>query len=438
MPRRAMGRPMARFFPSPMAYAILLTLIAFVGAWWVGDLGPGELLDAWASGDAGFWSFLGFAMQMTLVLVTGTVVAESDLSRALLKRLAALPRDARQATILVALVASCTALVHWGLGLIVGAVLAREVGRTATARGMPVHYPTLAAGGYCGLLVWHGGLSGSAPLKVTTTPDLVDVLGPELAARVGALPLTETVFSLRNILVTGALVLLMPAVLAALVPSDAARYVPPPEEPSAPSESPAGSPLDRGPWLIVPLVVLMGLWIVRWIASGGLWRLSPNTLNFVFFALGLALAGSPARYMELAGRGASAATGILVQFPLYAGIRGLLVVSGLGKVLASFGSASLLVSTFLAAGLLNFFIPSGGGQWGIQGPVAMAEAVEQGIEPARIVLAVAWGDQWTNAFQPFWALPLLGITRAKASDLLACTAVVGLVAGAVMLVGVVL
>ncbi|MCA9569467.1 MAG: TIGR00366 family protein, partial [Myxococcales bacterium] len=343
------------------------------------------------------------------------------------------------ATVLVSVVASCTALVHWGLGLIVGAVLAREVGRIANERGVPMHYPTLAAGGYSGLLVWHGGLSGSAPLKVTTAGDLTEVLGAELAAKVGTLPLTETLFSVRNMLVTAALVVVIPAVLTLLVPRDPAAYVRPPSD-GAPvaRDLDVGSPLDRGPWLVVPLVALMAAWVWRWAAAGGLASLSPNALNFVFFGVGLALAGSPTRYMQLAQRGATAATGILVQFPLYAGISGLLAGSGLGAWLASFGTSTLLASTFLSAGLLNLFVPSGGGQWGIQGPIAMAAAVEQGIEPARIVLAVAWGDQWTNAFQPFWALPLLGITGASASDLLSCTAIVGVAVGAVLFLGVVL
>lgn len=428
---------MSRYLPSPMAYAILLTLLAFVGALGVSDLSAGQLVDAWAAGGTGFWSFLSFGMQMTLILLTGTVVAESPLCRALLGRIARIPRTPRAATVLVAVVACCTALVHWGLGLIVGAVLAREVGRLAASEGRPMHYPTLAGGGYAGLLVWHGGLSGSAPLKVTSEKDLVEVLGADLAARVGTLPLTETLFAWRNLAVTGALVVAIPLVLAALVPRDEADFVQPPLDPEDASTDPTtGSPLDDGPWLIVPLVALMGWWIVRWAGTGGLASLNPNALNFVFFALGLALAGSPARYMALAKRGATAATGILVQFPLYAGIRGLLVVSGLGATLASFGSGQLLLSTFASAGLLNLFVPSGGGQWGIQGPIAMAEAVQQGIEPARIVLAVAWGDQWTNAFQPFWALPLLGITGAKASDLLTVTGVVGVVAGGIMVLGV--
>lgn len=429
---------LAGLLPSPMAYAMILTMVALVAAIFVGELGPGALIDEWAAGSKGFWSFLGFGMQMTLILVTGTVVAESPLVQRALRRLATLPSGPRSATVLVALCGMLTALVHWGLGLIVGAVLAREIGRVSAREGRAVHYPSLAAAGYSGLLVWHGGLSGSAPLKVTQAKDLAEVLGPELAKQVGTLSLLETTFSPRNLLVTGGLLVVIPAVLVALIPRDPAHFIgPPADTQQQTSSTPEGSPLDRGPWLVVPFVALMLAWIGPWAASGGLTRLSPNALNFVFFALGLALAGSPAAYMQLAGRGASAATGILVQFPLYAGIRGILVASGLGAMLVSFGSGWLELSTFLSAGLLNLFIPSGGGQWGIQGPIAMAEAVEQGIEPARIVLAIAWGDQWTNAFQPFWALPLLGITGARAGDLLASTAVVGVAAGAVTLLGVV-
>lgn len=420
--------------PSPFAFAILLTFVAGGVALAFGDLGPAALLDAWAAGDSGFWSFLGFGMQMTLILITGTVVAESPWMRRGLGLLAERPRNAVEATVMVALVAMGLSLLHWGLGLIAGAVLAREVGQTAPARGVRLHYPTLAAGGYAGILVWHGGLSGSAPLKMTNEADRVEVLGEALAARVAELPLSATVLSPRNLMVTALLLVVIPTVLAALVPSDPNNYVAPPTFPE--EEEPTevdGNPLDTGPWLVVPMVVLMGAWIASWLAKGGWQSLSPNALNFVFFAIGFALAGSPARYMALARKGAAASTGILVQFPVYAGIRGLLVASGVGAKLAAASLGSVTLSTFVLAGLLNLFVPSGGGQWGIQGPLAISAAVDQGVPVEHVVLAFAWGDQWTNAFQPFWALPLLGITGAKAGDLLACTVVVGLAAGLVML-----
>ena len=155
-------------------------------------------------------------------------------------------------------------------------------------------------------------------------------------------------------------------------------------------------------------------------------------------ALGLVLAGGPAAYMRHAAEGARACAGIIIQFPLYGGILGLLVAGGVVGVLQGMlptSGSGLSLATFLSAGLLNLFVPSGGGQWALQGPLVMQVAAEHGIEPGRVVLALAWGDQWTNLFQPFWALPLLGITGTRAGDLLGPTLLAGVAAGIVFALG---
>ena len=205
---QSLGHRFARFFrataPDPFVLAVGLTLVVFALAWLVEGVGPVGIVQAW-QGDSGFWSLLRFAMQMTLILVTGHALASTrPISRAI-RRLASVPRTGAQATALVSVVAMATALLNWGLGLIVGALFARDVGRQCQERNVRVHYPLLAAAGYTGLLCWHGGLSGTAPLMVTTQPDLVRFLGDELAAQVDPLPFTETVLGATNALVTGGL-----------------------------------------------------------------------------------------------------------------------------------------------------------------------------------------------------------------------------------------
>ncbi len=392
--------------PDPLVIALLLTVVALVAASGAGlaagAFDPMALVAAWVGGAVepgggrvgGLWSLLAFSMQMCLILVTGAIVAGTAPVRAALERLARVPRGARSAAALVAVAAMGLGLVHWGLGLIGGAVLAREVGRALHERGVSVHYPALAAGGYAGLCVWHGGLSGSAPLKVTTVRDLAEVLGPTLAARVGGIPLTETILSPRNLAVNAVLLVIVPLVLAWLVPS----------------------------W-----------------RAGGAAALTPDHLNLLFLAVGFVLAGSPARLMRLATSGATACAGILVQFPLYGGILGVLAAGGVIARVAGWlptGAVGLSLATFFGAGAINLFVPSGGGQWAVQGPIVVQAAVDAGVPPARVVLALAYGDQWTNLFQPFWALPLLGITGARAGDLLGHTAIVGIVVGIVFAVGV--
>ncbi len=455
-----LARALRGLIPDPFVIAIALTAVAFAGtaAWgaWTGAADPAGLVEAWVGGhvpaDApagtrplgGVWSLLTFAMQMCLILVTGYAVAGTRPVRAVLERLAAMPGDTRGGVVLVGAVAMALALVNWGLGLIGGALLAREVGRSLHARGRPVHHPLLAAAGYTGLAVWHGGLSGSAPLKVTSGASLDEVLGGALSARLDVLPLTETLLSPRNLVVTPLAVGVLLLGLVALVPRDPARMIPPPPEVRAPETAPEEQAPGPAGWLetspvVSALVVLLVLaWAVPWALDGGFLSLSPDSMNLLFLALGLALAGGPAAYMRLARRGAAACAGIIVQFPLYGGILGILAAGGVIDALAAVLPTSawgLSLTTFLSAGLLNVFVPSGGGQWSVQGPLVMQAAVTHGIDPGRVVMALSWGDQWTNLFQPFWALPLLGITGTRAGDLLGSTLILGVLVGGVFALG---
>ena len=448
---------LSRFFrataPDPFVIAILLTGATYLLALAFTDRPAGALLDDW---QAGLWGLLAFGMQMCLVLVTGHALAASPPVARAVRALAGLPRSERQAVLLTAAVAMGAALVNWGFGLIVGAILAREAERAARARGLSPSRGLLAAAGYTGLLVWHGGLSGSAPLTAADEAGQVRILGEELAAKVGAIPLSESVFGAMNLVGTGGLVLVTLGTLALLCPKRGA------------SGEPIEGPRDDAPdvtvevesaeagagavprWLersfLVPLVVaapaLAWLGVRFW--EAGLDALTLNTAILLFFALGLTLSGSAHRYGRAVEEGARGCAGIMVQFPLYAGIMGMMTASGLaasvsrGFVGAAGGSeAGLSLVTLASAGLVNLFVPSGGGQWAVQGPIALGAAVESGADPAKVLMAVAYGDQLTNMLQPFWALPLLAITRARAGEVVGYTAVV-MVVGALWLGGVLL
>lgn len=449
-----LARILRQVIPDPFVIAAFLTLLAMgfalVGT---GGVDPIGLLDAWVGGyvpepgakaRGGLWSLLPFAMQMCLILVTGLAVAQTPPVRWLIDRVARIPRGTRSAVVLIGGTAMAVACVNWGLGLITGALLAREVGRRLHDRGIAVHYPLLAAAGYLGLAVWHGGLSGSAPLKLTTQTGVDEILGAELGARMAALPLTETLFSLRNLFVTPLAGVVMLGVLLLLVPRGEADFRPPPAfedaGTSSDSEDPGGIAgfLERTPWVLLVFAGMIAVWILPRLWNQGLGALTLNTMNLLFLGIGLVLAGSPRAYLSAVREGARACAGIILQFPLYGGILALLLAGGVGEWVASVlptSAAGLSASTFLSAGLLNLFVPSGGGQFALQGPLVLGVAMEHGIDPGRVVMALSWGDQWTNLFQPFWALPLLGITGTRAGDLLGPTLIAGLAVAPVFLLG---
>jgi len=414
---------------------------------------------SWA-GTEGVWSagLLKFGMQMCLILVTGHALASSPPVSRALDWLAGRAKSPAMAVGLVALVAVTLGVLNWGLGLIAGALMARRVGAATEKRGVRVHYPLLAAAGYTGLLVWHGGFSGSAPLKVTTEEQIADIFKGE--APFEALSIMDTVLSPMNLFVTGGLLVLVPVLLMLMSPKReedrllASGFGVGAEE--AKPEPDEDKPLLPRALEDTPAVTLLLAGLIAWWAWGyyfpsadaetgvtppsGITRLTPDTVNMTVLMLGLVLHGTPRRYVRAVEEAARGCAGIVLQFPLYAGIMGLMSVSGLSAELstaiaASSNETTLPLLTLVSAGVVNLFVPSGGGQWAVQGPIAMQAAVDAGVSPSKMVMAVAYGDELTNMLQPFWALPLLAITRAKARDIVGYTAIVMVAAGGWMALG---
>ncbi len=462
----ALSKLFCKTAPDPFVIAVGLTLLTAVLAVTVGYEGQGSvadksklLIDSWRGSD-GLWKFLAFGMQMCLILVTGHALAASRPVRKMIDALAGVPKSAGSAAAMVGFLTIVLGLISWGLGLIVGALLAREVARSLRSRGIRAHGALLAAAGYMALLVFHGGLSGSAPLKMTSKVEAESVLPASVVEMLtvdgvfDGVSLSQTVFSPMNLFVSGGLLVIVPAVLWLLTPKSGTGNggaegeiveMPMSNDPEMADIDDGrlkGFPdwIERSPIVVWALAIglLLGYW--RFVDQSGVLRMGPNEINMVMLALGLILHGSVRSYVSSAEDGAAGCAGIILQFPLYAGIMGMGVSSGLvaefSSWIGSFATETTApLVTFISAGVVNLFVPSGGGQWGIQGPIALSTGAEVGVRPGKMIMAVAYGDQLTNMLQPFWALPLLAITRVKAREIVGYTAVVMVVAGAWMAIG---
>ncbi len=438
-----------RVVPDPLVIAVLLTLGVFIAAIVFGRFPEGVdgvinrsdwLISAWRGGN-GLWKLLAFAMQMCLILLGGHILAEAPPVRRILSKVGDLPRSGASAAAIVALVAMLLGILNWGLGLIGGAVLAREAGRSLARRGIPSHYPLLAAAGYTGLLVWHGGLSGSAPLSMTTAAGAEKVLPAELVGDAIITPLGQTIFSLENLLVTGGLLIIVPLLLRFMAPSNELSEPITRFAPASSLETPATPPTNTLPdflnhtrWITLLLGAALLVAGVSSVVESGIDRIGLNTVIMILLAAAFLMHRSPEAFMDAAARAAAGCAGIIVQFPLYAGIMGLMVASGLVQtmteaLLALATPQTLEFWTMVSAGIVNILVPSGGGQWAVQGPIALQAAQEAGIGTGAMVMAVAYGDELTNMLQPFWALPLLAVTGVRARDIVGYTAIVMVVAG---------
>lgn len=458
----AITRVFRAIVPDPFVLAVGLTILTFVlalafGTW--GDKSLAEralaLLDSWRA-SSGLWKLLDFSMKMCLVLVTGHALADAPIVKRALRRMASLPRSGASAAAMVGFLACSAAVVNWGLGLIVGAILAREVGRAFRERGQSLHYPLVVAAGYTGLMVWHGGLSGSAPLSMTSKLEAAKVLPASAMASLGdvPVPLDQSMFAPFNLIITLGLLALVPIVLALLSPREAALCVAPPEaimrdQSLGDADTSEYSPRDRADTrekptfpdrlersgvVMLALAIPLALTVWRFVQTKSLMEFGLNEFCALMLALGLILHGSLKSYAASAEDAARGCAGIILQFPLYAGIMAMMEASGLiatiANLIASAGGQRFTpLLTFYSAAVINLFVPSGGGQWAVQGPIALQTGLTTGVPLGKMVMAVAYGDQLTNMLQPFWALPLLAITRARARDIVGYCAVVMLAGG---------
>jgi short-chain fatty acids transporter len=442
-----LSRLSERYVPEPFVLAVLLTLVTLVLAAVFGEAVAGLSFDERIVTLASGWfeefyatGLMKFALQMVIVLVTGHALALSKPVRRLIEKIAGVAKTPGAAVVVVSLVACAASLIQWGLGAIAGAFMAREMGRAFAKRGQPVHYPLLGAAGYAGFLVWHGGFSGSAPLKVAEE-------GHFVADVIGVIPISETLFSTLNFTVIGTMLVLIPLLFWRLMPSDESEMVPYPldEEPAPEAEDferdASRSVVDTLEHTrLLNLVIggfLVGVLALYFYEHGiGGWDL--DSINLLFLTLGILLHASPSSYVGAVVDGVKGAAGIILQFPFYFGILGLLKASGLIEQIANFfigisTADTFPIFTFLSAGIVNFFVPSGGGQWAVQGPVMMQAVATLGVPAEKAIMALAYGDAWTNMLQPFWALPLLGIMGLRAKDIIGYTALVMLVTGPVMM-----
>lgn len=469
-----------QYIPNPFIFAIILSAVVYLLGIGLTESGPFQMVEHWYGG---FWNLLSFSMQMTVILLFGYVLASSPPARRIIGAAARLPRTPGQAIILVTALAIIFGYISWGLGLIIGAIAAKEVCTQAKRRGIRVHYPLAAAAGFTGLIIFNCGFSASAPLLVNTE-------GHFLMEQIGLVPITQTIFTPYNLIVVAAFLLIIPLVYRAMHPKadeieevkDEVTDVSPPAQAArghnAPSAAvpnaayrsvetldahhdfnvyptPSGAiAMDHLPMAgtanarssnlsiaerlenaapLTWLVAAAGLsYLVFHFATKG-FDLNLNIVNFALLILGMIAYKTPAAYVEAIDDGVRSCGQIVLQFPFYAGIMGMMAGSGLVSIFADWMVAvsnpyTFPLMTLISSGITNLFVPSAGGQWAVQGPLLIEAAKSLNADIGVTIMAFSYGDQLTNGIQPMWMLPLLGLTALKAREILGYTAVMMMVA----------
>ncbi len=437
---KAIEQLFRRFLPTPFTIAVLLTLVAMALALIFTETDPGEnhffaIMSHWENG---IWNngLLVFAYQMMLILVLGHVLVLSEPMEALILRITKLVQNSGTAALFVVLPTLLVSFFNWGLGLIFGAILARKVGEYASQNNIPINYPLIGACGYGGLMVWHGGISGSAPIKVSEQGHLAELMaGVSSPGLLNQLPdsisTSLTVFSYWN-LILFALVAASITIMAFYLgkktettPINLPQYKF--KSHDRPKELKGAEKLDYSKWLSASFgILILVVFCIQYLPALKSLNITPNMLNFFMLGFAIILHGSFKSFLSAVEEAIGDVAGILIQFPLYFGIMGIMAGSGMINAISDFfvsisSSVTLPIFTFFSAGLVNIFVPSGGGQWAVQGPLVLESAMQLGVPLPKAIMALAYGDQVTNMLQPFWALPLLGITKLKAKEILPYT-----------------
>jgi len=434
-----------KYLPDAFIFAIFLTILTFILGIVVTGQGPLDMIVHWGEG---FWSLLAFSMQMALVLVTGHALALSRPVKKSLTNAASLAKTPTQAIFAVSLVSAIACWINWGFGLVIGALYAMELARQIDN----VDYRLLIASAYSGFLVWHGGISASIPLTLATVES--DLIAMTAGAVTEPIPTIQTIFAPFNLIISFAIILTLPLINKAMHPDreDVVAISPELLKIRRENEEAAEIIIEKTPAdkiedsnIISWIIGILGLvYIVYYFATRG-FDLNLNIVNFIFLILGILFHQTPKRYIEAVGEAVKGAGGIILQFPFYAGIMGMMTGANPQGVSLASSISNWFVSistprtypvyTFLSAGIVNFFVPSGGGQWAVQGPIMMPAGAELGVPAAKTAMAIAWGDAWTNMIQPFWALPALGIAGLGARDIMGFCIIDLLWSGLIIILG---
>lgn len=410
-----------KWFPDAYVFAAIAVVLVGVAALFMGRT-PTQIGVDFGSH---FWDLVPFAMQMAFIVITGYVVASAKPVHKIIVKLSAIPKTPKGAVAFVAFFAMVASLLSWGFSLIFSGILIREVSK----RVKGVDYRAIGAAGYLGLgSIWALGLSSSPALLMTTKSSI-----PAALYKIsGTIPLSETIFSWQNLVMIIVLIVLSVGICFVSTPNaDKAKtaemagvnYGAGEDAVVKIKAEKPGEWLEYSPILNLAVVAIGLIYLVQIISTKGpLAALDLNTYNFMFLMFGMLLHWTPRSFLNAAAKSIPATGGVLIQFPLYAGIFGVLVGSGLADLLMKFFLSISTQNTFPAivgiySAILGLFLPSGGGKWIVEAPYLIEAAKQLHVSLGWVVQVYNASEALPNFINPFWMLPLMGIMGVKARDL---------------------
>lgn len=412
---------MRKYLPDPFVFAIGLTILTMILAMAVEGQGFKEMTSNWGNG---FWDLLAFTTQMAVILAMGYVLATAPLIDKLLNKIAMKVHTPKTAIIVATLVGGIGSYLNWGFGLVIGGVMAKKLAMKVKG----VHYPLIIAAAYSGFTFYGLGLSASIPVLISTP-------GHPLERAMGVIPLSDTIFSTPMIVTSIVLIITLPIINAMLHPKNKeniieinpAVYA---EETVAATkvleENTLATKMNNSRLLSLIIGVMGIIYVCIYFFTGN--SLNLNLVNFIILFLGIILLGSPSNYVASLNKGIGTISGIILQYPFYAGIMAIMAGSGLVNTIAK-GFVNLSTAHtlpfwgLLSSFVINFFAPSGGGHWVVQGPFMVDAAKQLHASLSHTSMSVMLGNAWNDLVQPFWILPALALSKLKLKDVMGYTVI---------------
>ncbi len=432
-----------KWVPDSYVIALVLTIIAFLLALVFTSAGPFETIISWGKG---FWTLLAFSMQMSLIVITGYALATTPICTRLISSLCRRPNSPTSVYMYAVILSAIGFYLNWGFGLVFAALICKNLAVQAEQKNITIDYRYLCGASWTTFYIWHMGLSGSAPLLVATADHF-------MVKEIGVIPISQTIFHPYNLILTAVSILTILVLFGiVLQPKDESKMLSISQwnaklahiavSPATEKKKEIKTPSDwvtYTPWCSYLIGIMFLTYLGYHFCILGK-SLDINVLNFLFLTLIIWLYGSPAALLKAVKASTPAAWGIIIQFPFYAGIYGIMKYTGLVDTIASWVIAFSTETTFPAiaavlTGFISYFIPSGGSKWVIEAPFLIPAGQAFGIPDAQTVIAYMFGGDLTALVQPFFAVPFMAVCGLEFKDFVGYSFVAFIVLGIIMIVG---
>lgn len=404
-----------RIIPDSFVFCVILTLLAFIASLALTPSGPEKIVLGWYNG---LWTMIAFAFQMSFMVVCCGAAAKAPLVEKFLSRAAQIPKTPSAAMVLLLVFGFVSSLINWAFSTILTPIFAMQLSRNVKG----LHFPLMIAAGYTTMVL------GQTWCPSASLYALVATKGHFLEKSIGTFSQDVTVYNPVNTVLFFILVatVIFLGVFTRPPENEVIMYNPGVEEKVVAVKEEAEVTLAdkmNGSRILMLIIGAAGLFVIgdSIMKKGIMKSLDFNFVIFLFLTLNAFLYNTPKKFVDAFKDTMRSASEVMLQFPFYGGIMGMMMASGLGKVLADFliriaSQDTIYMYSFLSAAFVNLFIPSQGGQWIVQGPILMEAGKAMNANLPLIMNAFVAGDEVTNLLQPLYVIPALALVGMKLKE----------------------